>query len=53
MALFAADFALNDFAAACDIAGMKIDTIKTVILFLSRNPDQCSLRVRETTLKQW
>ena len=30
--------ALNVFAAACDIAGMKISTFKTEILHLSRKP---------------
>ena len=30
--------ALNGFAAACDIAGMKISTSKTELLHLSRNP---------------
>jgi len=34
-----------DFAAASDIAGMKISTTKTEILYLSRKPDQCSLQV--------
>ena len=29
---------LNGFAAACNIAGMKISTAKTEILHLSRNP---------------
>jgi len=37
--------ALNDFAAACDNAGMKSSTTKTEALHLSRNPDQCSLQV--------
>jgi len=44
--------ALNDFAAACDNAGMKISTTKTEVLHLSRNPDQCSLHVSGASLKQ-
>ena len=43
---------LNGFAAACDIAGMKISTSKTEVLHLSRNPVQCSLQVGEVSLKQ-
>jgi len=43
--------ALNDFAATCDNAGLKIGTTKTEILHLSRNPDQCSLQVSEASLK--
>ena len=35
--------ALNGFAAACDIAGMKISTSKTEVRHLLRNPVQCSL----------
>ena len=35
--------AFDGFAAACDIAGMKISTSKTEVLHLSRNPVQCSL----------
>ena len=34
--------ALNSFAAACDIAGMKISTSKTEVQNLSRNPVQSS-----------
>ena len=30
--------ALDKFAAACDTAGIKISTTKTVVLHLSRNP---------------
>ena len=37
--------ALNGFAAACDIAGMKISASKNEVLHLSRNPVQCSLQV--------
>ena len=44
--------ALNGFAAACDIAGMKISTSKTEVLHLSRKPDQCSLQVSGVSLKQ-
>jgi len=44
--------ALNDFATACDNAGMKISTTKTEVLHLSRNPDQNSLQVNGIPLKQ-
>ena len=44
--------ALNGFAAACNIAGMKISTSKTEVLYLSRNPVQCSLQVGGVSLKQ-
>ena len=44
--------ALNGFADACDIAGMKISTSKTEVLHLSRNPVQCSLQVGDVPLKQ-
>ena len=44
--------ALNGFAAACDIAGMKISTSKTEVLHLSRKPNQCSLQVSGVSLKQ-
>ena len=44
--------ALNGFAVACDIAGMKISTSKTEVKHLSRNPIQCSLQVGGVTLKQ-
>ena len=43
---------LNGFAAACDIAGIKISTSKTEVLHLSRNPVQCSLQVGGVPLKQ-
>ena len=39
-------YALNGFAAACDIAGMKISITKTEVLYLSRNSVQCSLQVQ-------
>ena len=39
------ELALNGFASACDIAGMKISTSKTEVLHLSRNLVQCSLQV--------
>ena len=35
---------LNDFAFACDIAGMKISTSKTEVLHLSTNLIQCCLQ---------
>ena len=41
--------ALNSFADACDTAGMKINTAKTKILHLSRNPDQYVLKVNGAT----
>ena len=44
--------ALNSFADACNTAGMKISTAKTLVLHLSRNPDQCVLQVNGSTLKQ-
>ena len=43
--------ALNGFAAACEIAGMKISTSITEILHLSRNPVQCSLQMGDVSLK--
>ena len=44
--------ALNSFADACNTAGIIIITVKTEILHLSRNPNQCVLQVNEATLKQ-
>ena len=50
--------ALNGFAAARNIAGMKISTSKTSktskteVLHLSRNPDQCFLQVGGVSSKQ-
>ena len=44
--------AINNFADACDTAGMKTSTAKTEVLHLSRNPDQCVLQVNGATLKQ-
>ena len=44
--------ALNSFADACNTAGMKINTAKTDVLHLSRNPDQYVLKVNGATLKQ-
>jgi len=43
--------ALNDFAAACDNAGMKLSTIKTEVLIF-REPDQSSLQMSGASLKQ-
>ena len=43
---------LNSFAAACDIVGMKISTSKIEVLYLSRNPAQCSLQVGDVSLKE-
>ena len=42
---------INDFAAACDIAGMKISPFRTEIPHLSSNPVQCSLQVDGVSLK--
>ena len=44
--------ALNGFAAARDIATMKISVSKTEILHLSRNSVQCSMQVGGVPLKQ-
>ena len=44
--------ALTGFAAACDIAGMKISHTKTEALHLLRNPVQCFLQVGGVSLKQ-
>ena len=44
--------AFIDFASACDSAGIKISTSKTVILHFSRNPVKYSLQVGGITLKQ-
>ena len=43
---------LDSFAAACDTAGMKISTVKTEVLHISRNTAQCSLQVGGVQLKQ-
>ena len=43
---------LNDFAAACGIAGMKISTSKTEVLHLSKIPVQCSMKVGSVSRKQ-
>ena len=44
--------ALNGFAAACNIAGMKTCTSKTEVLQLLRNLVQCSLQVGSVSQKQ-
>ena len=44
--------AMNGFAAACDIVGMKIGTFNTKKLNFLRNPVHCSLRVVGVTLKR-
>ena len=44
--------ALNGFAATCDIAGMKISTSKTKVLYLSRNSVEYSQQVGGVSLKQ-
>ena len=43
---------LNIFADACNTVGIKAGTVKTEVLHLSRNPDQCVLQVNGATLKQ-
>ena len=43
--------ALNGFVAAFNIAGMKISTSKTEVLYLSRNSVQCFLQVGGVSLK--
>ena len=43
---------LNGFAAACNIVRTKINTSKTEVLYLSKNPDQYSLQVGGVLLKQ-
>ena len=48
---FGLQHALNGFASARDIAGMKISTSKTEILHLSRNSVQCSLQVGGMSLQ--
>ena len=54
LASFEADLqhALNGFAAASDISGMKISTSKTEVLHFSRNPVRCSLQLCGISLKQ-
>jgi len=42
----------DHFSAACDQAGMKINTNKTELLCLSRDPRQCMLQVSGNTLQQ-
>ena len=44
--------ALNGFAAACDIAGIKISTSKLEVLHLLKNPVQSSLQVGGVSSKQ-
>ena len=44
--------ALDRFSDACSVAGMKISAIKTEIMYLSRQPKQCSLQIDEVPLKQ-
>ena len=43
--------ALNGFAAACDIAGMKISNSKTEVIHVLRNPVQCFLQICGVSLK--
>ena len=42
---FGLQHALNRFAEACDISGMKISTSKTKVLHLTKNPVQGSPQV--------
>ena len=46
-------FALNGFAAAYDIARMKINTSIAKVLYLSKNPARYSLQVSRALLKQF
>ena len=50
---FGLQHALNGFAAACDIAGMKTITSKTEVLHLSKNPGQCSQQVGSVSLNHF
>ena len=43
---------LYRFAAAYDTAGIKISTVKTDVLHVSRNTNQCLLQLNEATQKQ-
>ena len=45
-------YALDRFSDACLDAGMKISTAKTVIMFRSRYPVQCSFQTNEVTFKE-
>ena len=44
--------ALNSFKDTCNTAEIKINSAKTDVLHLSRNPDQCVLQKNRATLKQ-
>jgi len=44
--------ALDRFSAACDRAGMKINTKYTEVLCLSTKPRQCMLQVSGNTLQE-
>ena len=44
--------ALDRFSDACSVAGMKISTIKTETMCLSRKPKQCSLQIDGVPPKQ-
>ena len=44
--------ALNMFDAEWTVAGMKISTHKTELLFLARRPDQSDIRLNGVTLRQ-
>ena len=43
--------ALNGFAAACDISGIKINTSETEVLHVSRNPVQCYFQVNRLSFE--
>ena len=50
---FGVQHALNSFVNACDTAGMKINTVKTEVIFHETLiSDQCVLQVNGATLKQ-
>ena len=44
--------AVDRFSAACDQAGIKVNTEMAEVLCLSRNPRQCTLQVNDNTLQQ-
>ena len=45
-------YALDWFFDACLDAGIKISTIKTEIIYLSRHPAHCSFQINGVTIQQ-
>ena len=43
---------LNRSAAACDTTGLKISTVKTDVLYVSRSTNHCFLQLNEVKQKQ-